>query len=237
MKDLSLILPVHNQADIIEPVFKDIIGAFRKLTPTFEIILVENGSTDKTLSAVRTIARRYAHVSVRTAAKGYGSAILSGLKAASGRYVCYMPSDGQVDLSVLPSLWKLAARGRYQLVKVRRVTRESRVRQAVSLFFSAVMRLLFGVPFLDINGSPRIFLRKYVKLLRLTYRDSFIDAEFAVKANLLNWHIAEIPMRSLPRYGGKSTRSWKTFMEFLLNLYRFRTGTALPWWRRSVGLN
>lgn len=224
MIELSVILPVHNQADIIEPVYKNILKNLTKLGASYECILVENGSTDGTKSIVFRLAKTYPNTRALTAPKGYGSAVLAGLSKARGRYVCYMPSDGQIDLSVFPRLWKFSQSGRWDVVKVKRITRETVKRLLLSRMLAYLVTLLFGVPVWDINGSPRILLLSKMQDLNLQYRDSFIDTEFAVKAHSLGWQVMEIPMKTLPRYGGTSTRGWHTFAEFLKNLWEFKTG-------------
>lgn len=233
MTDLSLILPVHNQADIIEPVFRKILSVLDTLHIPYECILVENGSTDRTHHAVIRLAKKYPHTSVLTAPIGYGSAVIAGLHKAKGTYVCYMPSDGQIDLSVLPGLWRAATSGAWDMVKVRRTTRETAGRYIFSWCLSHLVSVLFGIPAWDTNGSPRIFLRTKLPELALSHKDSFIDIEFAVKAYRLNWKIKEFPMRTLPRYGGTSTRSWRTFVEFLKNIWLYRTGDELTKWEQS----
>lgn len=220
MIELSLILPVHNEEKIIKPVFIKIKKMLDKLGISYECILVENGSTDKSLGVIKELAQSDKRTKAIVATKGYGSALLAGLGVAEGKYVGYMPSDGQIDLRVFPQLWKLAKSGQWEIVKVRRITRESFQRLIISYTFSLVVKLLFNTPFLDINGSPRIFLKKHLKALDLQSQDSFIDTEFAIKAHLLGWHIKEIPMQTLPRLGGRSTRDWWTFAEFFRNLWK-----------------
>ena len=222
MVDLSLILPVHNEATIIGSVLRETLRVIKKTVRSYECILVENGSTDNTLEVVSGLAKRFEHTRVVTAPKGYGSAVLAGLTAARGTYVCYMPSDGQIDLAVIPKLWRLMQTGDWDVVKVRRVTRESWDRRVTSSLFSWIVSILFHVPRLDVNGSPRILRRGDMIKLRLHHTDSFIDTEFAVKGTALGWNIKEIPMRTLPRRGGVSTRSWRTFWEFIKNIYMFR---------------
>ncbi len=221
MVDLSLILPVHNEETIIGSVLRDTLRVVKRTIPSYECIVVENGSTDHTLNVLGRLAKQYTHVRVLTAPKGYGSAVLAGLTAARSTYVCYMPSDGQIDLPVIPKLWRLMRTGDWHVVKVRRVTRESWDRRIISSFFSWTVSMLFHVPRYDVNGSPRILRRGDMMKLRLHYTDSFIDTEFAIKATVLGWNMKEIRMRTLPRRGGTSTRSIHTYLEFIRNLYHF----------------
>ena len=222
MIELSVILPVHNQADIIEPVYRQIRKTLNKLPISYECLLVENGSADRSQEIVSRLAKTYTATKALTAPLGYGSAVLTGLAKARGTYVCYMPSDGQIDLTVLPKLWNLAKSNRWDMVKVKRITRETTPRLIFSRVLAYLTALLFWIPPWDMNGSPRIVLRSKITQLNLTYKDSFIDIEFAVRAHALGWKITEIPMITLPRYGGESTRSWRTFAEFLKNLWGFR---------------
>src|SRR5690348_12552669 len=97
MLDFSLALPVYNQADIIVPVVKDIEEQLKPLKISYELIVVENESPDNTLEVLRDLAKKDAHVRVVTTKKGYGSAVIAGINAAKGKYVGYMPSDGQID--------------------------------------------------------------------------------------------------------------------------------------------
>jgi len=232
--DLSLILPVHNEEDIIEPVFKQIKNTLDELSIRYEVILVENGSIDASLAVIKRFAKKSRNTHALVSSKGYGSAIIKGLSAAKGTYVCYMPSDGQVDLKVLPKLWETIRNGKWDVVKIKRESRESLIRLFVSNMYSLINIILFGIPYWDINGDPRIFLRKKLALLHLVYKDSFIDTEFAVKAHRLNWKIYEIPAKTLPRAGGISTRNIMTFTEFFKNLCVFKFGEKLKKWKNSL---
>lgn len=152
MRQLSLILPVYNQSDIISPVYKQIYHSVKKLTIPFEIILVENGSTDGTEKITTQLSLTYPHTKAIQTSKGYGNAVIAGLNVATGNFVAYMPSDGQIDLSVLPNLWKLAKSNKYQIVKIKRSNRESMLRTLTSKLFSILLALRFGTPIVDING-------------------------------------------------------------------------------------
>lgn len=233
MIDLSLILPVHNEEDIIEPVFKSIYGMLLKMKIGYEIILVENGSADNSLEIIRKLAKNFSNTKVLIAKQGYGSAIIAGLAKSRGDYVCYMPSDGQVDIELLPKLWHKITKEKWDVVKIKRVGRESLQRLLISWILSIVIMILFRTPFWDINGDPRIFKKENLSKLDLKYKDSFIDSEFSVKTKLLGLKVHEIKTKTLPRTGGKSTRSIHTFLEFFKNLWEFKTGKSLALWKKK----
>jgi len=230
--ELSIILPVQNEAEIIEQVFSEIFHSIKKITKKPEFILVENGSSDNSLKVIKKISQNYPNTLWAEAPKGYGWAVLKGLTLAEGKFVCYMDSDGQTNLSTIPKLLEEIKSGKWDLVTVTRQNRESAWRVFTSKLFTEVMALLFNTPKIDINAKPKIFQNKHLSKLSLKSKDSFIDAEFLIKAIKLGFKIKEIPTKTLPRLGGKSTRSVKTYFEFFLNIWRFKFGKALVEWEK-----
>ena len=231
MPSFSLVLPVLDEEDIIERVVADIKRVLDKSFINFEMILVDNGSIDNTWDKINTLAANDKRIRLTKTIKGYGSAVLAGLKIAKGDFVGYMPSDGQIENNVLPILWKEINSSNIDLVKIKRTNRESTIRFIRSKIFNILARLLFPINVLDINGSPRIFRRVKLQTLDLKYKDSFIDTEFAIKAHILNWKIKEIPMKNLERTGGTSTVRIKTVIEFITNLVNYRLSPDLKNWK------
>ena len=167
MPKLSLILPVLDEENIIEKVVADIISILTKIPLDYEIILVENGSKDKTLEVIKKLEKKNRRIKVLITQKGYGSSVLKGLEAASGEYVSYMPSDGQIDNEILPVLYKEIQTGKYDLVKIKRSNRENLIRLIRSKVFNILARLIFPITVSDINGSPRIFKKDKLSILDL----------------------------------------------------------------------
>ncbi len=233
MPDFSLVLPVLNEEDIIGPVVDSISAQLKKLPISYEIVLVENESTDSSLKVIQGMAKKDKHIVVTTTKRGYGSALIAGIKKASGEYIGYMPSDGQIDVTILPEMWKEVEKKQYDAVKISRKNRESRVRFVRSKIFNILTRILYPIDVIDINGSPRIVAKNKMKQIDLTYPDSFIDTEFAVKAHYLGWKQKELPMKNLDRLGGKSTVQFATVIEFLRNLRDFRNNPQFIAWKKK----
>lgn len=231
MPRFSLILPVLNEEDIITPVVEDIIKVLQKLKIEFEIILVENESTDQTWQVINKLAQRDKRIRVTRTKQGYGSSVIAGIKVAQGEFVGYMPSDGQIDAKILITLWQEIQSGGCDVVKIIRKNRESAIRFLRSKIFNLLARIMYPIDVVDINGSPRIIETEKLKKLELTYQDSFIDTEFAIKAHLLKWKFEEIPTKNLDRVGGKSTVRMQTVLEFLRNLWNFRQDKNFLRWK------
>lgn len=231
---LSLILPVINEEKIIEAVVNDIVKVLSKAKLNYELILVENSSTDNTLQVLKELAKKNKRLLVKIAPRGYGSSVLSGFKSATGKYVGYMPSDGQIDPKVIPLLLRLLKTKGINLVKVKRVSRENFVRTYNSRIYNLLANLFFQLNTNDINGDPKIFLRRDLSRLKLKSKDSFLSTELLIKAKYLQWKMKEVPIESLPRVGGKSTVSILTIFEFLRNLFTWRFGTKLNQWKKLI---
>lgn len=222
MKDLSLILPVYQEEKIIEKVFIKIHKILNDMKISFEIILVENGSRDNSLVEIKKITSRYPNVRVLVTKKGYGRAIKKGFEHSEGKYVAYMPSDGQVDFSIFPKLWSIAKTNKYEIVKTRRANRDNWQRKFISFCFSRIMHLLFKTPIIDINGNVKILLKEKLVPLKINSNDEFVDGEMLIKATKLGWKIKEVSMKNMERAGGKSTRKMSTYFDFLKNIYNYK---------------
>ncbi len=232
--DFSLVLPVYNQADGIQSVLDDITRVLAATHFRFELLCVENGSRDTTLAVLKEYAARDPRVRMLTAPKGYGSAIITGLAASRGDLVGYMFSHGSCDAGILPQLLRHIAAGKADLAMTWRNERESLWRYTLSRIYNLTASLLFGLRLRDMNSTPKIFYRSALPLLRLSYRDSFIDVEFLCKARALGWRIHEFPMAYHRRSSGKSSTDWKTILQFLRNMLRYRFGREFRAWRASL---
>lgn len=220
--DFSLVLPIQNQAGNIEDTIKVIIEVLSAGKINYELVLVENGSTDTTLARLRKIAAKNKRCRITVSSPGYGRAVIHGLNLARGRYLTYMPSDGQCDATVLPKVIAAATQPGVDLVKVWRTSRESIMRKFISFWFNRLTNFLFSLNTIDINASPTCFSRKKLKLLNLKSPDSFLDTELLIKARRFGWDIIRLPMRNFKRSGGKSTVKPKILIEFLTNLYNWK---------------
>lgn len=220
--DFSLVLPVQNQAAITAAVTATIVAVLEKNQINYELVMVENGSSDNTLAVLNQLAKTNTRIKIFSCPSGYGRAVVYGLNRARGKYLAYMPSDGQCDPLVLPRVYKTITQPSVDLVKVFRTSRESLLRKVVSRGFNLLINLVFGLKVKDINASPTGFAQAKLKLLKLKSPDSFLDTELLIKARRLNWQIVRLPMKNLKRAGGRSTVKPKIILEFFRNMWHWR---------------
>lgn len=235
MKQLSLVLPIHNHADFLEKVVEKTERVLADAGLDFELILVENGSTDSSYDVCKQLARRSNRIKVLRTQSGYGRAIIAGLKKAHGRLVGYSEANGLIYPNVIPYLVWLIEDGHCDLAKGLRVERESAFRAIQSKIYNLAANLMFNLGLKDINTCPKVFPRGYLGKFKLEHPRSFIDLEIMLKASVLGLRVFEVPIPYLSRVGGRSLTNWRTAWQFIVNMVAWRFW-KLNQWRKSIKL-
>lgn len=217
---ISIVLPVYNQADHIEQIVDEYEKFLPRIPNPHELILVVNGSRDRSLEICQALEQKYAGVRALHSEKGgWGLAVRLGLQAASGEIICYTNSARTSPQDLL--LFLLYATVNPDVViKANRKIRDNWQRRLGSLLYNLEVRALFDVPYWDINGTPKVFPRKFDKLLQLTSDDDLIDAEFNAVCREENYRVIEIPIFSTLRHGGKSTTRYGSAFRMYVGAYR-----------------
>lgn len=221
MITVSIVLPVNNEEKGIESVIKKLIGSFKKVNTTFEIVCVENGSTDKSFQKLKELAAKHKEVRVCQSDKGWGNAVKEGVERIKGEYCCYMVSDNQVDPQCALNLLKKITKSDLDMIKVKRVSRENLIRLLNSRIYNLICKVFFGVGN-DINATPKILKSSLIKSLDLKSENIAIDLELVLKLKKRNLRWIDIPIYSKKREWGESTTNIKTAIEMLKYIIRFR---------------
>lgn len=216
----SVVLPVHEQAQYIGRTLEAYDEAVAKIGNPYELIAVVNGSTDGSLEVCRSLQRRYSSLQVlSTRESGWGRAVRMGLAASRGDLLCYTNSarTRPEDLA-LSLIYGLAYSG--VVIKANRKIRESWQRRFGSLLYSLECRALFDLSCWDINGTPKVFPRRFERLLSLTRNDDLIDAEFNIICRREAYPVLEIPIFSTRYSGGKSTTGYRSAVKMYWGVYQ-----------------
>lgn len=237
--ELSLVIPFFNEEENIEKVSAGISNVLDDAGISYELILVDNGSSDRTNELIRTRCAddpRCKLVEVKVNC-GYGNGVLAGLRHASGDILGFTVGDGQSSpTAVIKVFEKLEAEG-LDLCKARREIRhDGSTRAAVSKWGNRVFHWAFPVlGTTDINGTPKLFTSLLYQKVDPKSTDWFLDAEIVIKAHWLGARVGEADVESPPREAGSSNVRWTTLVEFLRNVARFRWGREIRDWRaRSI---
>jgi glycosyltransferase involved in cell wall biosynthesis len=155
--DLAIVIPVYNEEKYIKTLLQDWLPVFRDTGVNYRVILIDDGSSDNSLTLLKIMQLNDHSLDVHTQLNtGHGPAILKGYRLASAAaWIFQIDSDHQLDTKAFTKLW--ANRERYDLLLAeRRVKNASAGRQYISFLSSALVRLFYGSQVKDVNSPYRL---------------------------------------------------------------------------------
>jgi glycosyltransferase involved in cell wall biosynthesis len=217
--ELSLLLPVLNEAANLRPLHEKIQKALDKLDKTVEIIYVDDGSTDGSLEILRHLARFDSRVRVISFRRNYGqaAALSAGIDAARGKILISIDADLQNDPADISKLLEKLDEG-YDVVSGWRVNRQDALitRKIPSQIVNSLISAISGVPLHDYFCSLKAYRRDVLQDARLCGETPLFIPIFAVWTG---GRIAEIPVEHHARAAGKSkyglSRAFKILLDFI----------------------
>lgn len=217
----SLILPIHNQADHIMLVVQGLLADFAKLDRRCELILAPNGCRDASPELCRELAQQYPCdiQLVELDRGGWGRAIKAGLEVARGEVVGYTNSARtRPETATLMLAYAIAYPD--TVLKATRRVRESMVRKLGSALYNLECRRLFDLATWDIDGTPKLFPRRFRHLFELDSDGELYDLELMRACRYAGYPVVEIPIFATARYGGRSTTNYRSAARMLWGAYR-----------------
>ena len=206
-RSLSVILPAYNERESIGSAVQRAVDALAELAEQWEVVVVDDGSRDGTAEALQPfLAEHYPRVRVmrHRVNLGYGAAIRTGFRHATGDLLFYTDSDNQFDISELRYFLPLMAE--HDVVVGFRVYRYDTVlRCIVSWFYNRLVNILFRVRIRDVDCAFKLFRREVIERTPIESTDFFVDTELVARARKWNFRIAEKGVRHYPRMAGETT--------------------------------
>ncbi len=222
----SVVVPGLNEAENLKVLVPRLKAAFDSAGKTYEVLFVNNGSTDDTDAVIRSFQQDMPQlVLLAEPVRGYGRAVRKGLAASTGAYIGIIRSDNQEkpeDLVRMFALLEESGADLYKAIRLHRMN-EGLQRVVISGVFNALFKLMFGLRSIDINASPKLFTRAFYEEAKPESTDFFIDAELVIKAEKLGRTVREVGIEYYPRLAGKSNVRVKHMIEFLRNMGIWRT--------------
>ncbi len=217
---LSVVVTVYNEEENVRPLIEQISTALRDFE--YEIIYVDDGSTDGTLRELYAID--HPRLKVVEFRKNYGQslALMAGIDQASGEYIVTMDGDLQNDPSDIPTMLQLAEAEGWDMVAGERVNRQDGVflRKLPSRIANYIIRNTSGVQLRDYGCALKIFRSEIAKDLGI-YGE--LHRFIPVLAVLEGARITQMPVKHHPRRFGKSkyglSRTFKVVSDLLLMLF------------------
>lgn len=204
---LSLILPCYNEEANIEATVRAVAAWMTKEKYGGEIIAVNDGSTDRTKQVLEGLRKEFPQLRVLHHPRnlGYGSAVRTGLDAATGDIMGYMDSDGQFDPEDFAHLLPFLAE--YDFVTGRRLKRaDPLIRKINAKLFALLNVLVLGIWVRDINCAMKLWKRSLWPHIRPSFATgALVNAEMfhRMKRNRIAWK--QVFVRHFPRRSGKQT--------------------------------
>jgi len=157
--ELSVVMPVYNEADAVEPVVRAWVEELDRLTICYEFLVYDDGSRDQTADVLRRIANERSQIVVKSHGNmGHGPTIRKGYREATGDWVFQIDSDDEISPSAFEQLW--TRRADYDLLLGCRQGRQATIaRRIISFGSRSVVRLLFGRGLWDVNTPYRLVRR------------------------------------------------------------------------------
>lgn len=226
---LSVIIPSYNATEAIQIVLKNIAKVLDDLGFRYEIIVVNDGSTDSTLTILQELEKQNSNLRIISYEKnrGKGYAIRSGVAKSRGKWVMFIDSDLDISPEVIPKY--IDELKDCDLVIGSKLHSASKInspfsRRLLSTAFGILVRFFTGIKIRDTQVGLKIgdgdLLRKIFNIMSID-RFSF-DVEFLLIASLLNMRIKEMPVIMDIKRGFKFFYSSRMLFDILVISYRNR---------------
>lgn len=215
---ISFIIPTKDEQDNIAPLYKAIVLAVKKISERYEIIFIDDGSTDQTFSEIKKVRSKNRKVKLIKLRGNWGKSIAlqSGFNIAKGEIIFTLDGDLQDNPSEIPKFIKKINSG-YDLVSGWKKTRHDPLSKVIPsrILNNILIPFLTGVKIHDTNCGFKAYRSQVIKNITLygeLYR--FIP----ILAAKQNFRIAEIEVKHQPRIHGKSKFGWQRNFKGLLDL-------------------
>lgn len=237
---LSICAPAYNEEQTIERVVRGWIEVARASGQQCEIVIGDDGSTDRTGTILIELQKEFPCIRVVTLPenRGYGAALSAAVRAARGQHVLTLDSDGQFDAAEYRGLLDEMNRGDFDVVTGYRRQKADRLSRVVAdRTMNLIVRTLFGLRLRDTNCALKLLRGTVAHKLTVEARGFATPTEILIKAQALGHRIGEVPITHHERAGGMTKlnalqASWQilTFLAYLklkLVLYRERVVNSL----------
>ncbi len=214
---LSLVIPVYNEADSLRPLVSEIDEALAVEGVTFEIVFVDDGSTDDSFAVMGELADARGDVRVVKLRRNFGkaAALSHGFAAARGDVIVTMDGDRQDDPREIPALVAPLGEG-FDLVSGWKQSRQDPLNKTLpSRFFNWTVRTASGIPLHDFNCGLKAYRREVTDTISV-YGE--LHRYIPVVAAQAGFRATEVKVNHRPRTAGRSKYGWQRYMRGYLDL-------------------
>ena len=209
MKDqpsISAFFPCLNEVKAIDNVVKVAVKTLRQLTDDYEVIVVNDGSTDGSKEVLNRILREYGNLKVihHGINRGYGAALKSGFANSTKDLIFYADGDGQYDLTELLVLYDLMGKKIDMVNGIRANRSDPFYRILAGRMYNLFVKVVFRIKLKEVDCNFRLIRKNVFDKINLNSDTGVICVEMVKKIERLGYKIRQIPVRHYPRPHGSS---------------------------------
>lgn len=203
-KKISICFPAYNEQENIANVLEETLQYARNKPYSWEIIIVNDASTDKTAEIIKDYSKKERSIKLinHKVNTGYTGAMNTALKNAAGDIIFFIDSDRQYKISEIGKFINKINEGYDVVVCERKKINDTKLRVALSKGYNILFRLLFWIDEKDVDCGMRAFKKKRAKQVKFYYNP--LGPELFVKGIKMGWKIARVHITHLNRVAGKS---------------------------------
>jgi len=220
---ISIVIPAYNEQENLEWVINNTLETLPKYFNNFEIIVVDDGSTDKTGKIANEFAQKFKTIKViHQKNGGYSRAMLTGIKSASKEFVAYMPADGQFLVEDMRHCFEVMQRND-MILGYRGGRPDYNFKRIVfSYGYLLLLSLLFNIKYMDV-GWVIIWRTSKIKKIKLTSSSGiFLLTESLVRFQQKKYRVVDAPSYYHPRKSGEAKNvKFKVVFQTLLSALKF----------------
>ena len=203
---MSVIFPAFNEEGNIRRTVEEAVKVLSKVAISWEIIIVDDGSSDATIAICNDLKARYPEVEVirHGQNRGYGAALKSGIMTAKYDLIFFSDSDGQFDLRELVQL--ICWSEDYDIVAGYRAKRQDPLHRRINaLGWNVLVRLVLGIKIRDIDCAFKLFRRAVFDQVQIRSVGAMVNTEILAQAARLGMRIHQVKVNHFPRRHGKQS--------------------------------
>lgn len=226
ISELSVFFPSYNEEAKIADTVEKAKSVLLKLAERWEIIIVNDGSSDRTGEIAGELGQKDPRIRVinHSPNKGYGEALKSGFYNSKYDWIVFTDSDGQFDFSEIANfIEKQRETGADMVVGYYKKRRVSAFKILTSKVWEFFVFILFGLKVKDIDCGFKFISKKVITTIPKleSERGAFISSEFLIKAKKSGFKIVEIPVTHYPRTKGTGTgRNLNVIIKSFIDLFK-----------------